>query len=134
MYSKLRGILSPIFVFVQIKAQSAWVIIITAAAVAKSLQSCPSLCDPIDGSPPGSPVPGILQGTGVGCHFLLQIIIMLVHYSLFNFLDFCHICFPYFISFPFMYLWLQALFWLRIPTPSTFSGLPWYLICPGLPF
>ena len=29
--------------------------------VAKSLQSCPSLCDPIDGSPPGSPVPGILQ-------------------------------------------------------------------------
>ena len=31
------------------------------------------LCDPIDGSPPGSPVPGILQArTGVGCHFLLQ--------------------------------------------------------------
>ena len=29
--------------------------------VAKSLQSCPTLCDPIDGSPPGSPVPGILQ-------------------------------------------------------------------------
>ena len=34
----------------------------TAAAVGtKSLQSCPILCDPIDGSPPGSPVPGILQ-------------------------------------------------------------------------
>ena len=32
-----------------------------AAAAAKSLQSCPTLCDPIDGSPPGSPVPGILQ-------------------------------------------------------------------------
>ena len=32
-----------------------------AAAVAKSLQSCPTLCDPIDGSPPGFPVPGILQ-------------------------------------------------------------------------
>jgi len=32
-----------------------------AAASAKSLQSCPTLCDPIDGSPPGSPVPGILQ-------------------------------------------------------------------------
>ena len=32
-----------------------------AAAVAKSLQSCPTLCDPIDGSPPVSPVPGILQ-------------------------------------------------------------------------
>ena len=35
----------------------------TAAAVAaaKSLQSCPTLCDPIDGSLPGSPIPGILQ-------------------------------------------------------------------------
>ena len=57
-----------------------------SAAAAKSLQSCPTLCDPIDGSPPGSPVPGILQArtlewvaiafsdknTGVGCHFLLQ--------------------------------------------------------------
>ena len=30
-------------------------------AAAKLLQSCPTLCDPIDGSPPGSPVPGILQ-------------------------------------------------------------------------
>ena len=44
-----------------------------AAATAKSLQLCPTLCDPIDGSPPGSPVSGILQArTGVGCHFLLQ--------------------------------------------------------------
>ena len=34
---------------------------IAAAAAAKSLQSCPTLCNPIDGSPPGSPVPGILQ-------------------------------------------------------------------------
>ena len=32
-----------------------------AAAAAKSLQSCPTLCNPIDSSPPGSPVPGILQ-------------------------------------------------------------------------
>ena len=32
-----------------------------AAAAAKSLQSCPTLCYPTDGSPPGSPVPGILQ-------------------------------------------------------------------------
>ena len=32
-----------------------------AAAAAKSLQSCPALCDPIDGSPPGSLIPGILQ-------------------------------------------------------------------------
>ena len=52
-----------------------------AAAAAMSLQSCPTLCDPLDCSPPGSPVPGILQArtlewvgknTGVGCHFLLQ--------------------------------------------------------------
>ena len=33
----------------------------SAAAAANSLQSCPTLCDPIDGSPPGSPIPGILQ-------------------------------------------------------------------------
>ena len=32
-----------------------------AAAAAKSLQSCPTLCNPIDSGPPGSPVPGILQ-------------------------------------------------------------------------
>ena len=59
-----------------------------AAGAAKSLQSCPTLCDPIGSSPPGSRVPGILQGlrglvgcrpwgspgknTGVGCHVLLQ--------------------------------------------------------------
>ena len=71
------------------------------AATVKSLQSCPTLCNPIDGSPPGSPIPGILQArtlewiaisfsnawkwkvkvkshglqpssTGVGCHCLLQ--------------------------------------------------------------
>ena len=40
-----------------------------AAAAAKSLQSCLTPCDPRDGSPPGSPVPG--KSTGVGCHFLL---------------------------------------------------------------
>ena len=45
-----------------------------AAAAAKSLQSCPTLCDPIDSSPPGSPVPGIFQARAlewVG-HFLFQ--------------------------------------------------------------
>ena len=37
----------------------------SAAAAAKSLQSCPTLCDPIDGSPPDSTVPGILQARTV---------------------------------------------------------------------
>ena len=51
--------------------QSAWLlqshshqdsmVLAAAAAAAKSLQSCPTLCDPIDGSQPGFPVPGILQ-------------------------------------------------------------------------
>ena len=45
-----------------------------SAAAAKSLQSCLTLCDPIDSSPPGSPRPWDSPGknTGVGCHFLLQ--------------------------------------------------------------
>ena len=45
-----------------------------ATATAKSLQSCPTLCDPIEGSPAGSPGPWESPGknTGVGCHFLLQ--------------------------------------------------------------
>ena len=37
-------------------------VVLQNAAAAKSLQSCPTLCDPIDDSPPGSAVPGILQG------------------------------------------------------------------------
>ena len=36
-------------------------LLVIPAAAAKSLQLCPTLCDPIDGSPPGSPIPGILQ-------------------------------------------------------------------------
>ena len=40
-----------------------------ASTAAKSLQSCPTLCDPIDGSPPGSPVPGILQKSRHRGHF-----------------------------------------------------------------
>ena len=40
---------------------SSLIVVAAAAAAAKSLQSCLTLCDPIDGSPPGSPVPGILQ-------------------------------------------------------------------------
>ena len=46
-----------------------------AAAAPKSLQLCPTLCDPIDGSPPGTPVPAWDspgKNTGVGCHLLLQ--------------------------------------------------------------
>ena len=46
------------FVFFQISVDSSTV---TFFAAAKLLQSCPTLCDPIDGSPPDSPVPGILQ-------------------------------------------------------------------------
>ena len=41
--------------------QNFWLLLEFAATAAKSLQSCPTLCDPIDGSPPGSPIPGILQ-------------------------------------------------------------------------
>ena len=40
------------------------------AAAAKSLQSCPTLCDPIDGSPPGSPWDSPGKKTGVGCLLL----------------------------------------------------------------
>ena len=58
-----------------------------AAAAAKSLQSCPTLCNPIDSSPPDSPVPGILQARTLewaailklGSHkliFILQIFIL----------------------------------------------------------
>ena len=49
------------------------VLIFNHAAAAKSLQSCPTLCDPIDGThqaPPSLGSPG--KNTGVGCHFLLQ--------------------------------------------------------------
>ena len=41
--------------------ENAYIYSMAAAAAAKSLQSCPTLCDPIDGSPPGSVIPGILQ-------------------------------------------------------------------------
>ena len=44
-----------------VSASASVLLINAAAAAAKSLQLCPTLCDPIDGSPPGSPVPGILQ-------------------------------------------------------------------------
>ena len=54
------------------------------ASAAKSLQSCLTLCDPIDGSPPGSSVPGILQARILesGCHFLLQYMLATIYYTI----------------------------------------------------
>ena len=54
LFSPLAHFLIGLFVFSGIELHA-------AAAAAKSLQLCPTLCDPIDGSPPGSAVPGILQ-------------------------------------------------------------------------
>ena len=54
-------------IFIQMKATHTYkkniynVCVCVYAAAAKSLQSCPTLCNPINGSPPGSPFPGILQ-------------------------------------------------------------------------
>ena len=53
MSMKYKGIKHPLAIKVETHTN--------AAAAAKSLQSCPTLCDPIDGNPPGSPIPGILQ-------------------------------------------------------------------------
>ena len=47
-----------------------WRTVAASAAAAKALQSCPTLCDPTDGSPPGWDSPG--KNIGVDCHFLLQ--------------------------------------------------------------
>ena len=59
-YSKLRYIYG---CFPDLKNNKYWLktILLIQDDIAKSLQSCLTLCDPIDGSPPGSPVPGILQ-------------------------------------------------------------------------
>ena len=61
-----------------------------SAAAAKSLQSCPTLCDPIDGSPPGSPLPWDSPGknTGVGCHCLLHTIVWITVISDFQYFYF----------------------------------------------
>jgi len=51
-----------------------------AATAAKSLQSCSTLCDPIDGSPPGSPVPGILGAkTLEWIKYIYYLLILAVH-------------------------------------------------------
>ena len=57
---KVHLVKAMVFLVVMYEYES-WTVKKAAAAAAKSLQSCPTLCDPIDGSPPGSPVPGILQ-------------------------------------------------------------------------
>ena len=61
-------------VLYQLSYQGSPCYIYAAAAAAKSLQSCPTLCNPMDCSPPGSSVHGNSPGknTGVGCHALLQ--------------------------------------------------------------
>ena len=65
--SPLSLSVSPVHLCPSLSSEQAWGFIkdsllpAAAAAAAKSLQSCPILWDPIDGSPPGSPVPGILQ-------------------------------------------------------------------------
>ena len=64
MPTKVRLVMAMVFPVVMYGCES-WTVkkaaAAAAAAAAKSLQSCPTLCDPIDGSPPGSLVPGILQ-------------------------------------------------------------------------
>ena len=60
-----------------------------AAAAAKSLQSCPTLCDPIDGSPPGSPVPGILQERWSGFHKVYWPLIFLFLFLSFSVFIWC---------------------------------------------
>ena len=48
-------------ILVSLKIRDKLILLTFPAVAAKPLQSCPTLCDPIDGSPPGSSVPGILQ-------------------------------------------------------------------------
>ena len=62
-YNKSSYHLSPykVMIIINYTLCGVYYIPAAAAAAAKSLQSYPTLCDPIDGSPPGSPVPGILQ-------------------------------------------------------------------------
>ena len=58
---KVWGVLKPLTLDTKVSHYLCGCCLVTAAAAAKSLQSCPTLCDPIDGSTPGCPVPGILQ-------------------------------------------------------------------------
>ena len=60
-YLRLLIFLPAILIPAWASSSPAFHTVYSAATAAKSLQSCPTLCDPIDGSPPGSTVPGILQ-------------------------------------------------------------------------
>ena len=75
--STVSRVLNPKSVWKQIKTSLSKMVIAfpwLKSPAAKSLQSCPTLCDPIDGSPPGSPHPWDSPGknNGVSCQFLLQ--------------------------------------------------------------
>ena len=61
MTVKSQWLKTPVFKLFRVVAVLGQILKICPAAAAKSLQSCPTLCDPIDGSPSGSPIPGILQ-------------------------------------------------------------------------
>ena len=61
IWNNKPSILSELQVYCLVEKYNLKSVTYAAAAAAKSLQSCPTLCDPIDGSPPGPPVPGILQ-------------------------------------------------------------------------
>ena len=57
---------------------------VAAATAARSLQSCPTLCDPRDGSPPGSPIPGILQARTleqVAISFSIKLLVVVISYG-----------------------------------------------------
>ena len=59
VFSTINGVVSSLFFVVDMVAINIFEYV--SAAAAKSLELCPTLCNPIDGSPPGSPVPGIPQ-------------------------------------------------------------------------
>ena len=65
----VKAVVFPVVLY----SYESWTTKRTAATAAKSHQSCPTLCNPIDGSPPGSrPWDSPGTNTGVGCHFFLQ--------------------------------------------------------------
>ena len=108
---------------------SFYMFFLPSAAAAKSLQSCPTLCNPIDGSPPGSPVPGILQARtlewvaisfSTACKWKVKVK-LLIHVGLF--------ATPWTVAYqapPSMGFSRQE-YWSGVPSPSPFLplGLPY---------